>query len=171
MGKLMLIDGNSILNRAFYGLSGSSTLTTSKGLHTNAVFAFINILNKHLEELAPEYIAVAFDMKAKTFRHLMFDGYKAQRKGMPEELAMQLPLMKEVLAAMNIAVIEREGYEGDDIIGSLSLQGEKENLDVVILTGDRDSFQLISDKTTVLLPSTKGGKTETKTYDKQAIVE
>lgn len=171
MSKLMLIDGNSILNRAFYGLSGGSMLTTSKGLYTNAVFAFINIMNKHLEELTPEYIAVAFDMKAKTFRHQMFDGYKAQRKGMPDELAMQLPLIKEVLAAMNIPIIEREGYEADDIIGSLSLRAEKENLDVVILTGDRDSFQLVSDKTTVLLPSTRSGKTETKVYDKQAIIE
>lgn len=171
MGKLMLIDGNSILNRAFYGLSGGSMLTTSKGLYTNAVFAFINIMNKHLEELSPEYIAVAFDMKAKTFRHQMYDGYKAQRKGMPDELAMQLPLIKEVLAAMNIPIIEREGYEADDIIGSLSLKGEKANLDVVILTGDRDSFQLVSDKTIVMLPSTRGGKTETKRYDKQAIFE
>lgn len=171
MSKLMLIDGNSILNRAFYGLSGGSMLTTSKGLYTNAVFAFINIMNKHLEETAPDYLAVAFDMKAKTFRHQMFDGYKAQRKGMPDELAMQLPLIKEVLAAMNIQIIEREGYEADDIIGSLALKGEEENLDVVILTGDRDSFQLVSDKTTVLLPSTRGGKTETKLYNRQAIQE
>lgn len=171
MSKLMLIDGNSILNRAFYGLSGGSMLTTSKGLYTNAVYAFINILNKHLEELAPEYIAVAFDMKAKTFRHQMYEGYKAQRKGMPDELAMQLPLIKEVLAAMNIPIIEREGYEADDIIGSLSLKGEKENLEVFILTGDRDSFQLVSDKTTILYPSTKAGRAETKAYDKQAIYE
>lgn len=171
MSKLMLIDGNSILNRAFYGLSGGSMLTTSKGLYTNAVFAFINILNKHLDELAPEYIAVAFDMKAKTFRHQMYDGYKAQRKGMPDELAMQLPLIKEVLAAMNIPIVEREGYEADDIIGSLSLKGERENLDVFILTGDRDSFQLVSEKTSIMYPSTKGGKTETKIYDKHAIAE
>ncbi|MBP7176281.1 MAG: DNA polymerase I [Thermoclostridium sp.] len=171
MGKLMLIDGNSILNRGFYGLSGGSMLTTSKGLYTNAVFTFINIMNKHLEELSPDYIAVAFDMKAKTFRHQMYDGYKAQRKGMPDELAMQLPLIKEVLTAMSIPIVEQEGYEADDIIGSLSLKGEKENLEVVILTGDRDSFQLVSDKTTVLLPSTKGGKTETKVYNIQAISE
>lgn len=171
MSKLMLIDGNSILNRGFYGLSGGSMLTTSKGLYTNAVFVFINIMNKHLVELSPDYIAVAFDMKAKTFRHQMFDGYKAQRKGMPDELAMQMPLIKEVLTAMNIPIIEQEGYEADDIIGSLSLKGEKENLEVFILTGDRDSFQLVSDKTTVLLPSTKGGKTETKVYNKQAITE
>lgn len=171
MSKLMLIDGNSIINRGFYGLSGGSMLTTSQGLYTNAVFAFVNILNKHLEDQSPDYIAVAFDMKAKTFRHEMYDGYKAQRKGMPDELAMQLPLLKEVLSAMNIPIIEREGYEADDIIGSLSLKGEKEDLDVVILTGDRDSFQLISDKTIVLLPSTQRGKTDTKVYDKQAIID
>lgn len=169
--KLILIDGNSILNRGFYGLSGSSMLTTSTGLYTNAVFAFINILNKYIEEENPDYIAVAFDLKAKTFRHNMYDGYKAQRKGMPEELAMQLPLAKEVLRAMNIPIIEREGYEADDIIGSLSLKAEKENFEVLILTGDRDSFQLISDRVKVILPSTKAGKTETNIYDKQAIIE
>ena len=169
--KLMLIDGNSILNRGFYGLSGSSMLVTSSGQYTNAVFAFINIMNKHIEEEAPEYIAVAFDMKAKTFRHKMFDGYKAQRKGMPEELASQLPIIKEVLSAMNIPIIEKEGFEADDIIGSLSLLAEKNNLDVVVITGDRDSFQLISDKTIVMLPSTRAGKTETKRFDTKAIYE
>jgi len=169
--KLILIDGNSILNRGFYALSGRSMLTTSTGLYTNAVFAFVNILNKYVEEENPDYIAVAFDLKAKTFRHNMYDGYKAQRKGMPEELAMQLPLAKEVLQAMNIKIIEQEGYEADDIIGSLSLKAEKENFDVLILTGDRDSFQLISDRTKVILPSTKSGKTETNLYDIQAIME
>jgi len=169
--KLMLIDGNSILNRGFYGLSGGSMLATSTGLYTNAVFAFLNIMNKHIEEEAPEYLAVAFDMKAKTFRHNMYDGYKAKRKGMPEELAQQLPLIKEVLSAMNVPIIEKEGFEADDIIGSLSLLAESQNLDVVILTGDRDSFQLISDNTVVILPSTKAGKTETKRYDKKAILE
>ncbi len=169
--KLMLIDGNSILNRGFYGLSGSSMLTTSTGLYTNAVFAFLNIMNKHIEEENPEYIAVAFDMRAKTFRHNMFADYKAQRKGMPEELAVQLPLIKEVLSAMNIRIVEQEGFEADDIIGSLSLLAENNNLDVVVITGDRDSFQLISDKTIVMLPSTRGGKTETKKFDKNAIQE
>ncbi len=169
--KLMLIDGNSILNRGFYGLSGGSMLATSTGLYTNAVFVFVNIMNKHIEEEVPEYMAVAFDMKAKTFRHHLFDKYKAQRKGMPDELAMQLPLIKEVLAAMNIPTIEREGYEADDIIGSLSFSGEKEDLDVIVLTGDRDSFQLISDHTVVLLPSTRAGRTETKLFNKQAIHE
>ncbi|NLG88370.1 MAG: DNA polymerase I [Clostridiaceae bacterium] len=169
--KLMLIDGNSILNRAFYALSKGSMLTTSTGLYTNAVYAFINILNKHVEDFTPDYIAVAFDMKAKTIRHDMYDGYKARRKGMPEELAVQLPLVKEVLAAMNIPAIEREGYEADDIIGSLALKGENEGCEVIVLTGDRDSFQLISDKTIVVLPSSRAGKTETKIYDKQAIIE
>lgn len=169
--KLMLIDGNSILNRGFYGLSGVSMLTTSTGIYTNAVYAFINIMNKHMEEEAPEYIAVAFDMKAKTFRHDMYEGYKAKRKGMPEELALQLPLIKEVLSAMNIPIIEQEGFEADDVIGSLSLLAEKKGLDVVIVTGDRDSLQLISDKTVVMLQSTKAGKTQTIRYDKQVITE
>lgn len=169
--KLMLIDGNSILNRGFYGLSGGSMLSTSTGLYTNAVYAFVNIMNKHIEEEAPDYLAVAFDMKAKTFRHNMYDGYKAKRKGMPEELAMQLPLIKEVLSAMNIPIIEKEGFEADDVIGSLSMLAENRNMDVVIITGDRDSFQLISDNTVVILPSTKAGKTETKRFDKKAILE
>lgn len=169
--KLILIDGNSVLNRGFYALSGRSMLTTSTGLYTNAVFAFVNILNKYIEEENPGYIAVAFDLKAKTFRHKLYEQYKAQRKGMPDELAMQLPLVKEVLRAMNITIIEQEGYEADDIIGSLSLKAEKENFDVLILTGDRDSFQLISDRVKVILPSTKSGRTETNVYDKQAILE
>ncbi|NLK68935.1 MAG: DNA polymerase I [Clostridiaceae bacterium] len=169
--KLILIDGNSILNRGFYGLSGRSMLTTSTGLYTNAVFAFVNIMNKHLEEEKPDHIAVAFDLKAKTFRHEMYDGYKAQRKGMPDELAMQLPLIKEVLEAMNIPIIECEGYEADDVIGSISLKAEKENFDVLILTGDRDSFQLISEKVKVIFPSTKAGKTETNIYDQNTILE
>ncbi|NLM09658.1 MAG: DNA polymerase I [Clostridiaceae bacterium] len=169
--KIILIDGNSVLNRGFYGLSGRAMLTTSTGLYTNAVFAFINIMNKYIEEENPDYIAVAFDLKAKTFRHNLYEQYKAQRKGMPDELAMQLPLVKEVLQAMNISIIEQEGYEADDIIGSLSLKAEKENFDVLILTGDRDSFQLISDRVKVILPSTKSGKTETNVYDKQAILE
>lgn len=169
--KLILIDGNSVLNRGFYALSGRSMLTTSTGLYTNAVFAFINIMNKYIEEENPDHVAVAFDLKAKTFRHNLYDQYKAQRKGMPDELAMQLPLIKEVLKAMNIPVIEREGYEADDIIGSLSLKAENENFDVLILTGDRDSFQLISDRVKVILPSTRAGKTETNLYDKQAILD
>lgn len=169
--KLMLIDGNSILNRGFYALSGRSMLTTSTGLYTNAVYAFVNILNKYIEEENPGYIAVAFDLRAKTFRHEMYEGYKATRKGMPDELAMQIPLAREVLKAMNIPIIEREGYEADDIIGSISHKAENEDFDVIILTGDRDSLQLISDKVKVILPSTKSGKTETTVYDKQAILE
>lgn len=169
--RLILIDGNSILNRGFYGLSGRSMLTTSTGLYTNAVFAFINIMNKYIEEENPDHIAVAFDLKSKTFRHNLYEGYKAQRKGMPDELAMQLPLIKDVLQAMNISIIEQEGYEADDIIGSLSLKAEKENFNVSILTGDRDSFQLVSDRVKVILPSTRSGKTETNVYNHQAIVE
>ena len=163
--KLMLIDGNSILNRAFYGLKSPQLLATSYGLYTNGVYGFINILLKYLEEEHPEYICVAFDMKAPTFRHSQYDAYKANRKGMPEELAVQMPVMKDVLDAMNITRVEYSGYEADDLIGWLSSCGEEKNLEVVIVTGDRDSLQLISQNTRVKLPSTKFGKTNTEEYN------
>ena len=119
MPRLVLIDGNSILNRAFYGISGGNMLQTEDGLYTNAVYGFLAIMFKILDNLEPEYMAVAFDLKAKTFRHKMYKEYKGTRKGMPDELAMQLPLIKEVLTAMNIKIIEKEGYEADDILGTL----------------------------------------------------
>ncbi len=169
--KIMIIDGNSILNRAFYGLQGAKLLTTSAGLHTNAVYGFINILNKYLEEEKPEYLCVAFDMKAPTFRHLEFEGYKAKRKGMPEELAEQMPVMKEVLDAMNIKRLELEGFEADDIIGSISLCAEERGMETVIVTGDRDSLQLASEKTRIKMPITRGGRTETEEYDSQKVLE
>jgi DNA polymerase-1 len=164
-GKLMLIDGNSILNRAFYGIRGPQLLSTSDGLYTNAVYGFVNILLKYLDEEKPQYICVAFDMKAPTFRHEQYDGYKAKRKGMPDELAVQVPVIKEVLDAMNIKRIEYEGYEADDIIGWLSRCGEKKGMEVVIVTGDRDALQLVSALTRVKLPTTRHGKTQTKEYD------
>ncbi len=163
--KLLLVDGNSILNRAFYGLRGSQLLSTSDGLYTNAVYGFLNILLKYLEEEQPQYICIAFDMKAPTFRHEQYDDYKANRKGMPEELAVQVPVIKEVLDAMNIMRVEYEGYEADDLIGWLSLCGEKKGMEVVIITGDKDSFQLISNSTRLKLPITRYGKTETEEYD------
>ena len=171
--KLMLVDGNSILNRAFYGLKGpgGQILQTSRGEYTNAVYGFLNILNMYLETENPGYLCVAFDLKAPTFRHRQYDQYKATRTGMPEELASQVPLIKEVLGAMNILCLEREGYEADDLIGSVSLCAEKEGLDVVIVTGDRDALQLASDRTRILMPVTKGGKTETKEYTRATIKE
>ena len=169
--KLMIVDGNSILNRAYYALQGAQLLATKDGVHTNAVYGFINILNKYLEEENPEYLCVAFDLRAPTFRHREFDGYKAHRKGMPDELASQVPLIKEVLDAMNIKRLEFEGYEADDIIGSVSLRAEKSGKEVVILTGDRDSLQLVSGKTRVKIPTTKAGKTVTEEYDSERILE
>ncbi len=169
--KLMLVDGNSILNRAFYGMGGGRLLSTSEGLYTNAVYVFVNILLKYMDEEKPEYICVAFDLKAPTFRHMEFDGYKAKRKGMPDELAVQVPLVKEVLDAMNIKRLEYEGYEADDIIGSVSACAEERGFEVVIVTGDRDSLQLISHSTRVKLPVTRGGRTETEEYDYDRMVE
>ena len=161
MKRLLLIDGNSIMNRAFYGIMGSKMLSTKDGKYTNAVYGFLAILFKNLEELEPDYIAVSFDLKAKTARHELYEGYKANRHGMPEELAQQMPMIKEILKAMNIDIVEKEGYEGDDILGTLSKYGEEQGLDVTILSGDRDTFQLATDKVTIRIPRTKQGKTET----------
>ncbi|HOJ11977.1 MAG TPA: DNA polymerase I, partial [Clostridiales bacterium] len=169
--KLMLIDGNSILNRAFYGLKGSQLLATSYGLYTNAVYGFLNILFKYQDEEQPQYICVAFDMKAPTFRHDQYEGYKANRKGMPDELAVQMPVLKDVLDAMNITRVEYSGYEADDLIGWLSRCGEDKGMDVVIVTGDRDSLQLISEKTRIKLPSTRFGKTNTEEYNLSSFYE
>ena len=171
MGKLVLIDGNSIMNRAFYGIMGSKMLTTKDGKYTNAVYGFLAILFKLLDDIQPQYMAVAFDLKAPTARHKMYEGYKANRHGMPDELAEQMPIIKEVLRAMNIDIIEMEGYEADDILGTLSCYGEAKNLDVTILSGDRDTFQLATDKVTIRIPHTKGGKTETDEYNREKIIE
>ena len=171
MNKLVLIDGNSIMSRAFYGIMGSRALTTKDGRYTNAVYGFLAILFKLLEDEKPEYIAVAFDLKAPTARHKLYEGYKANRKGMPDELAEQMPVIKDILRAMNIDIIEKEGYEADDILGTLSRYGEKQGLDVVILSGDRDTFQLATDKVSIRIPRTKGGKTETDIFDRDKIIE
>ncbi len=171
MKKLVLIDGNSIMNRAFYGIMGSKMLMTKDGKYTNAVYGFLAILFKLIEEENPEYMVVAFDLKAPTARHKLYEGYKANRKGMPEELVYQMPIIKEILRAMNIDIIEKEGYEADDVLGTLSRYGENKGLEVVILSGDRDTFQLATDKVTIKIPHTKGGKTETDLFNRSKIIE
>lgn len=171
MKKIVLIDGNSILNRAFYGIMGNKMLMTVDGKYTNAVYGFLAILFKVLEEIQPEYLMVAFDLKAPTARHKMYEGYKANRKGMPNELAEQMPIIKDILNSMNITVIEKEGYEADDILGTMSKRAEKEGFDVTILSGDRDTFQLTSKNIKVRIPHTKMGKTETETFDEMAVIE
>ena len=171
MSKLVVIDGNSILNRAFYGIMGSKMLQTADGTYTNAVYGFLAIMFKLLEESKPDYMVVAFDVKSPTKRHEMYKEYKGTRKGMPDELASQMPIIKEVLSAMNITVIEKPGYEADDILGTLAKVGEKNGLDVILLTGDRDSFQLATEKTIIRIPRTKQGKTETEDFDKNKVIE
>lgn len=150
MKTLLVVDGNSILNRAFYGIR---TLTNSAGLPTNAVYGMITMLNRQVEKYKPDYAAIAFDLPAPTFRHKMYEGYKATRKGMPEELALQMPYAKRVAEAMGFTIIEKAGYEADDILGTLSAKGESSKEDVLslLMTGDKDSLQLIGDKTAVLL--------------------
>ena len=172
MAKLVLIDGNSIMNRAFYGIMGNKMLSNN-GVHTNAVYGFLAILFKLIEDKNPEYMVVAFDLKAPTARHKMYEGYKANRHGMPDELAEQMPIIKEVLRAMNIDIVEMEGYEADDVLGTLSRYGEKQGLDVTILSGDRDTFQLATDMVTIRIPRTKAGKTETEEFnaDKIKVIE
>lgn len=159
--KIVLIDGHSILNRAFYGLPD---MTTSKGEHTNAVLGFINIMFKILEEEKPDYLTVAFDTHHPTFRHEMYAEYKGTRKGMPEELREQVPMMKEVLKAMNITVIEKPGYEADDILGTLATRAEKAGNLVSLVSGDRDMLQLASEKIKIRIPKTKRTGTEIEDY-------
>ena len=171
MGKLVLIDGNSIMNRAFYGIMGSKMLMTKDGKYTNAVYGFLAIMFKILEDIKPEYLAVAFDLKGPTARHELYKEYKANRHGMPDELAEQMPVIKDVLRAMNIDIIEKQGYEGDDILGTLAKYGERQGLEVTILSGDRDTFQLASDHITIRIPRTKAGKTETEDYNRAKVLE
>ena len=159
--KLLAIDGNSIVNRAFFGIR---MLNAPDGTPTNAVYGFLTILQRLLDEEKPDGLAVAFDLKAPTFRHLQYEGYKAQRKGMPEELAVQMPILKDVLDAMGVFRVEKEGYEADDLLGSVSRLCEKTGAACVIATGDKDSFQLITDKTRVKHIKTRMGQTETIDY-------
>lgn len=159
--KLVLIDGHSILNRAFYGVP---ELSNGKGLHTNAVYGFLNIMFKILEEEKPDYLAVAFDMHAPTFRHKMFEAYKGTRKPMPEELREQVPVMKEVLQAMNIVIMEREGLEADDILGTLAKKAQKNGMEVALVSGDRDLLQIADEHIKIRIPKTKMGRTQIEDY-------
>jgi len=159
--NVVVLDGNSILNRAFYGVR---TLTTKSGQPTNAIFGFLNILDKILGEEAPDGICVAFDMKGPTFRHTQYEGYKAQRKGMPEELASQLPILKEILDAMGVARYELAGFEADDLIGTIAKRSESDGFSVTIVTGDRDDLQLVTEQVRVKFVVTRGGKTESHDY-------
>ena len=161
MSKIVLIDGHSILNRAFFGLPD---LTNAEGLHTNAIYGFLNIMFKILEEEKPEYLTVAFDVHAPTFRHKMFEAYKGTRKPMAEELRQQVPLMKEVLHAMGIRTIEQEGLEADDLLGTLSKRCERMGMEVVIISGDRDLLQLATDHVEIRIPKTKRTGTEIENY-------
>ena len=171
MSNLVLVDGNSIMNRAFYGIMNSKMLTTSDGTYTNAVYGFLSILFKIQEDLNPDYMAVAFDLKGPTKRHEMYEGYKANRHGMPDELAVQMPIIKDVLRTMNVKILEKQGYEGDDILGTISRIAEEKGINVTILSGDRDTFQLTSVKVTVRIPRTKMGKTENEDYNRERVIE
>ena len=171
MKKIVLIDGNSILNRAFYGIMGNKMLTTPDGKYTNAVYGFLAIIFKVLEDIEPEYLMVTFDLKAPTARHKLYDGYKATRKGMPNELAEQMPILKDILKSMNIKVIEKEGYEADDVLGTMAKRAEKDGFDVTIVSGDRDTFQLTSNRVKVRIPHTKMGKTETETFGREEVLK
>ena len=167
-GKLVLVDGHSILNRAFFGIPD---LTNSEGLHTNAVYGFLNILFKILDEEQPDYLTVAFDVHAPTFRHKMYDAYKGTRKPMAEELRQQVPLMKEMLTAMGVTIVEKEGYEADDLLGTIAKQSEAQGLEVSIVSGDRDLLQLASDHIKIRIPKTKRTGTEIEDYLAKDVVE
>ena len=168
MGKLVLIDGHSILNRAFYGVP---ELTNSKGLHTNAVYGFLNIMFRVIEDEGADYLAVAFDLKEPTFRHKMYAAYKGTRKPMAEELRQQVPLMKEMLTAMGVTIVEKEGYEADDLLGTIAKQSEAQGLEVSIVSGDRDLLQLASDHIKIRIPKTKRTGTEIEDYLAKDVVE
>lgn len=167
-GKLVLIDGHSILNRAYFGVPD---LTNSQGLHTNAVYGFLNIMFKILDEEQPDYFAVAFDLHAPTFRHKMYDAYKGTRKPMQEELRQQVPVMKEMLTAMGVPLMMLEGYEADDLLGTAAKRAESDGLTVSIISGDRDLLQLATDRIKVRIPKTKKGKTEIEDYNTAEVVE
>ena len=159
--KLVLIDGHSILNRAFYGMPD---LTNAKGVHTGAVYGFLNIMLKLVEEEKADYLTVAFDVHAPTFRHEFYKEYKGTRKPMPEELRQQVPLMKEVLHAMGIATCEQAGLEADDILGTLAKKAEKDGMEVSLVSGDRDLLQIASDHICVRIPRTRQGQTSVDSF-------
>lgn len=168
MEKLLILDANSIVNRAYYAVR---PLTTKEGFHTNAIFGFLNILFKYTEEIGPDYIAAAFDLPGPTFRHKMFDGYKATRHKMPDELAEQIPVLKEVLSAMHIKIYEKPGFEADDIIGTAARVCTEENVCCCVLTGDRDDLQLASQNVLIHLVTTRMGNTTTEVFDDKKVFE
>lgn len=166
--KIVLIDGHSILNRAFYGIPD---LTNAEGLHTNAVYGFLNIMFKILDEEKADYLAVAFDLKAPTFRHKMYAPYKGTRKPMPQELHQQVPLIQEMLRAMEIPLLMLEGYEADDLLGTIAKRAEKEGLDVSVVSGDRDLLQLATEHIQIRIPKTKRTGTEIEDYHTAEVLE
>ncbi|MBP9996117.1 MAG: DNA polymerase I [Lachnospiraceae bacterium] len=168
MSKLLLIDGHSIINRAFYGVP---ELTNSNGTHVNAIYGFLNIMFSLMDEESPDYMCVAFDVKAPTFRHEQYSEYKGTRKPMPQELHEQVPILKSILQAMNITTFEHAGWEADDILGSLAKWGENRGLEVSLVSGDRDLLQIASDKIMICIPKTMGGKTITKRYHTQDVID
>ncbi|MBO5930115.1 MAG: DNA polymerase I [Clostridia bacterium] len=168
MKKLLILDANSIVNRAFYAVK---LLTNKEGFHTNAIFGFFNIFFKYLEEISPDFVCAAFDLPAPTFRHKMYDGYKATRHKMPEELAEQMPVLKEILAAMNIKIYEKEGYEADDIIGTVSRICTENEVLCCVLTGDKDDLQLASSYVNIHLVTTRMGNTTTEVFDDKKVFE
>ena len=166
--KLLVLDGNSLVNRAFYGIK---ILTTKDNRPTNAIYGFLNILLNLLRENQPDEVAIAWDLKAPTFRHKMYDGYKATRHGMPDDLAQQMPVLKELLAELGFVMVSREGWEADDLLGTLSAAAATRGDECLLATGDRDSLQLVNEHVTVLLASTRGGRSETVPMDPEAIRE
>ena len=159
--KIVLIDGHSILNRAFYGVP---MLSNAKGLHTNGIFGFLNIMFRILEEEEPHYLTVAFDVGAPTFRHELYQDYKGTRKPMPQELYEQVPVLKEVLQAMGVQICEKAGLEADDILGTLARRSEEKGLEVTLVSGDRDLLQIASEHIKIRIPKTKGGRTQIEDY-------
>ena len=166
--KLLVLDGNSIVNRAFYGVK---LLSTKDGLFTNAIYGFMTMLQKLKDESQPDAVAIAFDLKAPTFRHKMYAGYKAQRKGMPPELAQQMPTLKELLTDLGYPLIECEGFEADDILGTLAKACEDTGNECLIATGDRDSLQLVAPHVSVRLAATKFGQPQVTLYDEARVKE
>lgn len=169
--SLLLLDGNSLINRAFYGLLGRQNLTAPDGTPTGAVFAFLNMYLRYLEDLHPTHVVAAFDRKEPTFRHECYDAYKGTRKSMPDELALQLPILKQLLKNLGVNCMEMAGYEADDLLGTLAAIGRKADMTVWVVSGDKDSFQLADDGITILQPITRSGRTETERYDSAAILE
>ena len=166
--KIVLIDGHSILNRAFYGVPD---LTNSEGMHTNAVYGFLNIMFKILDTEKPEYLTVAFDVKKPTFRHEMFKEYKGTRKPMPEELRQQVPIIQQVLEAMGITIVKRPGFEADDILGTIAKTAEAQGKEVTLVSGDRDLLQLASENIKISIPKTKKGGSEVEEYHTEDVIE